>query len=135
MVACFPQASRSLPSATAAYLETPCVCAEQESSPKRQERCPKSPRINGCWQLVLPSKPSITFWNSLWRDCQMNCRDSYLDSNLNCAAGLMSCKGFNSLQNHSIKCVEFQVFLESPLLSPMTLRDEHSKVSESATQT
>ena len=36
--------------------------------------------------LILPSKPSITFWNSLKRDCQMTSRGSNLDSNLNCAA-------------------------------------------------
>ena len=72
VVASFPQASRSRPAGTAADFETPCVCA-----------CPSDPR-----------KPSITFWTSLQRDCQMTCRGSNLDSNLNCAAWPTSCKGF-----------------------------------------
>ena len=48
----------------------------------------------GSTQLILPSKTSITFWNSLRRDCKMTSRGSNLDSNLNCAAWPMSCKGF-----------------------------------------
>ena len=77
VVAYFPQASRSRPAATAADSETPCVCA-RPSDPRKQSRR-AAPRA---WPLILPSKPSITFWNSLWRDCQMTGRGLNLDSNL-----------------------------------------------------
>ena len=89
VVACFPQASRSLPAVTAADLETPCVCARQSCLPKQSRRA--APRV---WLLILPSKPSITFWNSLQRDCQMTGRGSKLDSNLNSATWPTSCKSF-----------------------------------------
>ena len=46
------------------------------------------------WPLISPSKPSIIFWNSLQTYCQMTCRGSKLDSNLNCAAWPTRCKGF-----------------------------------------
>ena len=88
-VACFPQASLSLPAATAADSETLCVCARPSDPRKQSWRA--APRA---WPLILPFKPSITFWNSLRRDCQMTCRGSNLDSNLNCAAWPTSCKGF-----------------------------------------
>ena len=54
--------------------------------------CPSDPRKQSrraaprAWPLILPSKPSITVWNSLRRDCQMTGRGSNLNSNLNCAA-------------------------------------------------
>ena len=88
VVACFPQASRPRPAATAADSETPCVCA-RPSDPRKQSRR-AAPRA---WPLILPSKPSITFWNSLWRDCQMTSRGSNLDPNLNSATWPTSCKG------------------------------------------
>ena len=87
VVARFLQASRSRPAATAADSETPCVCA-RPSDPRKQSRR-AAPRA---WPLILPSKPSITFWNSLRRDCQMTCRGSNLDPNLNSAAWPTSCK-------------------------------------------
>ena len=87
-LSCFPQASLSRSAATAADLKTPCVCACQ-SYPRKQSRR-AAPRA---WPLILPSKPSITFWNSLWRDCQMTGRGSNLDSNLNSATWPTSCKG------------------------------------------
>ena len=49
---------------------------------------PNGPKEARAWPLILPSKPSITFWNSLWRDRQMTSRDSTLDSNLNSAAAV-----------------------------------------------
>ena len=64
VVACFPQASWSLPATTATHLETPCVCAFL-SDPREQSRRAAS----RAWPLIWPSKPSITFWNSLQRDC------------------------------------------------------------------
>ena len=73
--------SSSEPAATAADSETPCVCARPSDPRKQSQRA--APRA---WPLILPSKPSITFWNSLRRDCQMTCRGSNLDSNLNSAA-------------------------------------------------
>ena len=94
VVACFPQASRSRPAATAADSETPCVCARPSDPRKQSWRV--APRA---WPLILPSKPSIAFWNSLWRDCQMTGRGSNLDSNLNSAAWPMSCQGFIASKN------------------------------------
>ena len=49
---------------------------------------PNGPKEARAWPLILPSKPSIAFWNSLWRDRQMTSRDSTLDSNLNSAAAV-----------------------------------------------
>ena len=80
---------QSPPAETAADSETPCVCARRSDTRKQSRRA--APRA---WPLILPSKPSITFWNSLRRDCQMTGRGSNLDSNLNSAAWPTSCKGF-----------------------------------------
>ena len=88
LVACFPQASKLLPAASA------CVCARQSYLRKQNWRA--APRA---WPLILQSKPSITFWNSLRRDCQMTCRGSNLDSNLNCASWPTSCNGFPKSQH------------------------------------
>ena len=88
VVACFPQASPSQP-ATVAELETPCVCARPSNQRKQSRRA--APRA---WQLILPSKPSITVWNNVQRDCQMTGWGSNLDSNLNSAAQPTSCKEF-----------------------------------------
>ena len=91
VVACFPQTSLSRPAATVADSETPCVCA-RPSDPRKQFRR-AAPRA---WPLILPSKPSITFWNSLRKDRQMTGRGSNLDSNLtvNSDSWPTSCKGF-----------------------------------------
>ena len=105
VVACFPQASRSRPAATAADSETPCVCA-RPSDPRKQSRR-AAPRA---WLLILPSKPSITFWNSLRRDCQMTCRGSNLDSNLNCAAWPTSCKVFIASEITALTVWSFNSF-------------------------
>ena len=51
VVACFPQASRSWPAATAANSETLCVCARPSDPPKQCRRA--APRA---WPLILPSK-------------------------------------------------------------------------------
>ena len=91
VVACFLQASLSLLAATAADSETPCVRG-RPSDPAKLCLC-ATPRA---WPLILPPKPSITFWNSLRRDCQMICRGSNLNSNLNSAAWPTSCKDFIS---------------------------------------
>ena len=74
-VACFPQASRLLPTVTAANSETPCVYARPSYQPKQCQRA--APRA---WPLIWPSKPSITFWNRLRRDCQMTGRGANLES-------------------------------------------------------
>ena len=60
--ACFPQASRSLPAATATDLEMPCFCASPSESDPPELRWSAAPRI---LQLTLQSKPLIVFWNSL----------------------------------------------------------------------
>ena len=83
VVACFPQASLSRPAATAADSETPCVCARPSDPHWHKQNRRAAPRA---WLLTLPSKPSINFWNSLRRDCQMTGRGSNMDSNLNSAA-------------------------------------------------
>ena len=49
VVACFPQASRSRPAATAADSETPCVCARPSDPRKQSLRA--APRA---WLLILP---------------------------------------------------------------------------------
>ena len=89
VIARFPKASQSLPAATAADSETPCVCARQSDPCKQSRRA--TPRA---WQLILPSKSSITLWNSLQSYCQMTCRGLNLDSNLKSADWPTSCKGF-----------------------------------------
>ena len=65
-----------------------CLCLPVRPAQAEPESGPKSLAVD------LPSKPSITFWNSLRRDCQMTCRGSNLDPKLNCATWPMSCKGF-----------------------------------------
>ena len=77
VVACFPKASLFL---LQRLLQTwkHCVFASQLYQPKQCLRA--APRDS---LLILPSKPSITVWNSLQRDCQVACRGSNLDSNLN----------------------------------------------------
>ena len=100
VVASFPQASWMLPAATAAHSETPCVCVCPSDQSKQSRRA--APRA--CL-LILPSKPSITFWNSLQRDCQMTCRGSNLDSNLNSAAWPTSCKFLSALKTLNELCV------------------------------
>ena len=89
VVACFPQASRSRPSATAADSKRPVFVLAR---PTRASRAWERPQELGCW--FCPSTPLITFWNSLWRDCQMTGKGSNLDSNLNSAAWSTSCNGF-----------------------------------------
>ena len=83
VVACFPQASRSRPAATAADSEMPCVCA-RPSDPRKQSRR-AAPTWRAClW--ILFSQPWITFWYSLRRYCQMTGRGTWPTT----------CKGFIS---------------------------------------
>ena len=89
VVAWFSQAILSRPAATVADSETPCLCARLFDQRKQSRRA--APRA---WQLILPSKPSITVWNNVQRDCQMTGWGSNLDSNLNSAAQPTSCKEF-----------------------------------------
>ena len=49
------------PAATATDLDMCCVCARPSNQPKPCRSA--APRA---WSLVLQSKPSIVFWNSLW---------------------------------------------------------------------
>ena len=114
VVALFPQASWSLPAATAADSEHALCLCSLGSGPRymicvtlfctmresentwtcenctwkriaRETRaildpCKQSRRAAPrAWPLILPSKPSITFWNSLQRDCQMTGRGSNFD--------------------------------------------------------
>ena len=102
VVACFPQASRSQPAATVADSEMPCVCA-RPSYPRRRA-------APTAWPLILPPNPLITFWNSLRRDCQMTCRGSNLDSNLNCAAWPTSCKVFIASEITALTVWSFNSF-------------------------
>ena len=70
---------------------TLCLCSPQrQSDPQKLCWC-TAPRA---WPLILQSKTSIAFWNSLQRDCQMTGRGSNLDSNLNSAAWPIICNGF-----------------------------------------
>ena len=94
------KSSLSLPAATVA---DSCLSYQ----PKQCRRA--APRA---WQLILPSKPLIAFWNSLWRDCQMTGRGSILDSNLKSAAWPTSWKRFYSLRHHSINYLEYEFFFQ-----------------------
>ena len=79
-------------------------------------QCRRAQAAPRAWRLILPSTPSITFWNSLQRDCQMTItgKGSNLDSNLNSgysATWPTSCKGFIASETTlSINCVEFEFF-------------------------
>ena len=64
-----------------------CLCSPVLPWQAEPEGCPKSLAVDFALN-------SITFWNSLQRDCQMTGRGSNLDSNLNSAAWPTSCKGF-----------------------------------------
>ena len=75
--------SQSQPTATAS-----------DQAGKQPKQCRRA--AQRAWQLILPPKPSITFRNSLQRDCHMTCRGSNLDSNLKSAAWPTSCNGFSS---------------------------------------
>ena len=66
----------------------PCLCSSVRHAQAEPENGPKSLAVD------FASKPSITFWNSLWSDCKMTCRGSNLDSNLNSVAWPTSWKGF-----------------------------------------
>ena len=114
ILASFLQASWPLPTETAAYSEALCVYARPPgpSDPHKQSRRAAS----RAWSLILPSKPSITFWNSLQSDCQMTSRGSNLDSNFELYHLTRVVKVY-SLRNHSLNCVEFEFFL-SLLLMP-----------------
>ena len=115
VVAYFLQASRSRPAATAADSETPCVCA-RPSDPRKQSRR-AAPRA---WPLILPSKPSITFWNSLQRDCQMTLQGLKLGLKLELCRvtnELLTILRFYHLQNYSINYVEFEFFVSPQNLS------------------
>ena len=74
----------------------PAHCGGEQEQSRRA-----APRA---WQLILPSNPLITFWNSLWRDCQMTGRSSNLDSNLNSATWPTSCKGLKPLKSQHKLC-------------------------------
>ena len=115
VVACFPQASRSQRAATAANSERPCVCARPFNPPKQCRRA--APRA--C-PLILPSKPSITFWNSLQRDCQMTLQGLKLGLKLELCRvtnELLTILRFYHLQNYSINYVEFEFFVSPQNLS------------------
>ena len=60
VVACFPKVSLSLPAAPAADSKTPCVCASPSDQPKLCWSAAPS-----AWPLILQSKSSIVFSNSL----------------------------------------------------------------------
>ena len=57
-----------------------CLCSPVRPAQAVPESGPKSLAVD------LPSKPSITFWNSLLRDCQIIGRGSKLGSNSNSSA-------------------------------------------------
>ena len=67
--------------------------------------CKQSRRAaQSAWPLIWPSKPSITFLNSLRRDCQITGRGSNLDSNLNSATWPTSCTGFIASESQNKLC-------------------------------
>ena len=93
VVACFPQASLSLPAATAADSET-LVFVPELARLTRPSSAGERFQELGCWfgplnLDYLLEQPS----ERLPDDLQAQCRDSNLDSNLNSAAWPTSCKG------------------------------------------
>ena len=68
-----------------------CLCLQVRLAQAVPERGPKSSAIDFAVPL---SNPSIVFWKSLGCDCQMTCRGSNVDSNLNPAAWPTDCGGF-----------------------------------------
>ena len=112
----FPQARLSRPALNAADSETLCVCACPSDQPKLCLTAAPSAR-----PLILQSKPSTIFWNSLRRECQMTGMDSNLDSNLYSAAWTTSLKVLWPLKlQHKLWGFEFfwfEFFL-IPLLMP-----------------
>ena len=105
-----PVAASSYCSRVCTDFETPCVCARLSNPPKQSRRA--APRA---WPLILPSKPSITFLNSLRRDCQMTGRLK-LGLKLEFCLLTNELKRFYHLQNHSINCTEFEFFLNQLLM-------------------
>ena len=87
VVARFPQASLSRPAATAADLETPCVCARPSDPPKLCRSAAQR-----AWPLILQSKLRLSSGIAFGSDCQMTRRGLNLDSNLNSAAWPMGCR-------------------------------------------
>ena len=69
-------------------LSHPVFLLTHPTRPSTPESCPKRLAVDS------PSKPSITFWNRLQRDCQLIGRGSNLESNWNSATWPTSCKGF-----------------------------------------
>ena len=88
-----------------ANAETPCVCASLSCQSKQSWK--PAPRA---WPLILPSKPLITFWNSLWRDCQMTFRAQTWTQTCTLQPDQRVVRVL-SLQNYSINCVEFEFFI------------------------
>ena len=65
VAALFPNTGLWRLAATAANLETPCVCAWPSDLPKLYQSPPQ--RV---WPLILQLEPSPFFWNSFWSACQ-----------------------------------------------------------------
>ena len=83
VVARFPQASWSLPAATAANLETPCVCAFPSDQPKQcLIAAPLPTQELGHW---FCSQSLIFFWNGLGEWLPSNLQGLELGLNLDSA--------------------------------------------------
>ena len=74
-----------------------CLC-----SPNLPKPCRSSATRD--WQLILQSKPTIVFCDSLRGDCQMTCRGSNFDSNLNSAARPTKCEGLSAQKSLKKLC-------------------------------
>ena len=75
---------QSLPAAVAAGQSLPAAVVLYLCSPNLPKQCRSSATRDR--QLILQSKPTIVFCDSLRGDCKMTCRGSNFDSNLNSAA-------------------------------------------------
>ena len=95
------QVSRSLPAATAADLETPCVCASPSDQPKVCRST--APRA---LPLILQSKPLIVLWNSLQECLPDDLQGFKLGFNFELCCLTNGFKRFYLLWTPRIICVE-----------------------------
>ena len=93
---------QSLPAAVAAGQSLPAAVVLYLCSPNLPKQCRSSATRDR--QLILQSKPTIVFCDSLRGDCKMTCRGSNFDSNLNSAARPTKCEGLSAQKSLKKLC-------------------------------
>ena len=104
--ALFPKASQSRPAATASDSGTPCVC----DSPSDPSKLCQGAALRA-WPLILRSKPSIVFWNSLREWLPDDRQRLELGLKLELYRLTSDQRRFYLPQNPNINCVEFEFCL------------------------